>query len=317
MIWLFLSFAFMCAAYVTVVLKFKAYRDVLSFAPFLLLLADRSMGWAVQLGQPVFIAASSATLAIVVLGSESMPVLGGVLLALSLCIKPQAAYFCGIYFVLKKSTRMPALASYLFTAAAAVVGTLLFRWRLSSFAYLKHLSANLKLALQPGRDADPSVLNPGSASFLNLQAFLARFTHNPHIYNNLALAVVLGLVVLLVFSCWRNGSFAARPYTIVSVLVMVELLVTYHRLYDHMMIIAAIPGMFEVKKKSLPSYIALLMSLAAYHFSQLHGKWLHGWGPAPFGPPIEILMALLWIHSLWSERTAEQPHVADALLANA
>jgi branched-subunit amino acid transport protein AzlD len=218
--------------------------------------------------------------------------------------------------VLRRSTRLPALAAYLFTLGAAIAGTLMFYFRLSSLAYLKHLSANLKLALQPGRDADPSVLNPASASFLNLQAFLARFSQNPHFYNNLAYAVVLALVILLAFSCWRNQNFATRPFTIVSVLVMLELLVTYHRQYDHMMILAALPGMFEVKKKSMAIYIAILLSLCAYHFSQLHGKWLHGWGPAPLGPPIEVLMALLWIHSLWGVRAARQSHANEKLAAS-
>jgi hypothetical protein len=315
-IWLLLCFGFVCAAYVTLVLKFEAYRDLLSFAPFAVLLADKSIGWAVYLGQPILIAAASATLAIVLMGSESMPVLGGILLAVSLCIKPQAAYLCGLYFVLRRRTRLPALVAYLFTLGAAIAGTLMFYFRLSSLAYLKHLSANLQLSLQPGRDADPSVLNQGSASFLNLQAFLARFSHNPQIYNNLAYAVVLTLVILLAFSCWRNQNFATRPFTIVSVLVMVELLVTYHRQYDHMMILTAVPGMFEVKKKSIATYLAILMSLCAYHFSELHGRWLHGWGPAPFGPLIEVLMALLWIHSLWGVSAARQSHANEELAAN-
>jgi len=180
-VWLLLSFGFFSAAMVVLFLRFKAYRDLLSCLPFVILLADGSIGWAVQLGQPTLIAASSLTLAIIALESGAMP-LGGLLLAITLCLKPQGAYLCAAYFLLRTSTRIPALAACLFTAAAGAAGTLLFYFRLSSFAYLGHLSANLKLAMQPGRDADFSRVNEAnSSSFLNLQAFLARLIQNPHV----------------------------------------------------------------------------------------------------------------------------------------
>ena len=156
-VWMLSSFSFLCAAFIAVLLRFKGYRDVLSFLPLFLLLTDAAIGWAVQLGQPTLIAGSALTLAIIALESGSAPVTGSLLLALSLCLKPQGAFFCGIYFLLRNRTRIPALAAYAFTAAAGLAGVLLFYFRLASFAYLGHLSANLKLAFQPGRDADPSL----------------------------------------------------------------------------------------------------------------------------------------------------------------
>ncbi len=135
-VWLLLSFGFLSAAFVVLFLRYKAYRDLLSALPFVILLADGSIGWAVQLGQPVLIAASSLTLAIVALESGSMPIAGGLLLAISLCLKPQGAYLCVAYFLLRSSTRVPALSACVFTAAAGAAGTLLFYFRLSSFAYL-------------------------------------------------------------------------------------------------------------------------------------------------------------------------------------
>jgi uncharacterized membrane protein len=121
-VWMLLSFLFLSAAFVVLFLRFQAYRDLLSALPFVLLLADGSIGWAVQLGQPALIAASSLTLAIVALESGSMPVVGGLLLAISLCLKPQGAYLCAFYFLFRARTRVPALAAYLFTAAAAAGG---------------------------------------------------------------------------------------------------------------------------------------------------------------------------------------------------
>ena len=171
-VWMLLSFGFLVAAFVALLLRFKAYRDVLSFLPLGILLTDVAIGQAVQLGQPTLIAGSALTLAIMALESGSMPVTGGLLLALSLCLKPQGAFLCGLYFLLRSRTRIPAFAAYVFTALAGLAGVLLFYFRLSSFAYLGHLSANLKLAFQPGRDADFSPLNRYSPSFLNLQAFL-------------------------------------------------------------------------------------------------------------------------------------------------
>jgi hypothetical protein len=301
-VWLLLSFAFLSAAFVLLFLRFKAYRDLLSILPFIILLADGSIGWAVQLGQPILIAASSLTLAIVALESGTMPITGGLLLAISLCLKPQGAYLCGAYFLLRTSTRIPVAAAYLFTAAAAAAGTLLFYFRLSSFAFLGHLAANLKLAVQPGRDADFSLANEAnSASFLNLQAFLARFIDNPHLCNGLTYAAFLGIAGFLVFVCLRKHTLDTRPFTILAVLVMLELLVSYHRLYDHALMLAAIPGLFEIKERGRSSYLLFVAALVVYHFSQFHGVKIHGLGPFPSGAPVELFISVLCLHSLWAD----------------
>jgi Glycosyltransferase family 87 len=302
-LWLLLSFGFLSMAFVVLFLRCKAYRDLFSALPFVILLADGSIGWAVQLGQPVLIAASSLTLAMVALESGSMPIVGGLLLAISLCLKPQGAYLCVAYFLLRSSSRIPALAACLFTAAAGAAGTLLFYFRLSSFAYLGHLSSNLKLAMQPGRDADFSRANEAnSSSFLNLQAFLARLIQNPHVCNGLTYAVFLALAGLLVFVCWRKKTLVTRPFTILAVLVMLELLVSYHRLYDHALMLAAIPGLYELKERGRSSYLLFIAALFVYHFSQFHGMTIHGLGPFPSGAPVELFIAAICLHSLWKNQ---------------
>jgi hypothetical protein len=305
-VWMLSSFGFLCAAFVVVFLRFKAYRDVLSFLPLGILLIDVAIGQAVALGQPTMIAASALTLAMIALESGSMPVTGGLLLALSLCLKPQGALLCGIYFLFRSRTRIPALAAYLFTAAAGVAGVLLFYFRLSSFAYLGHLSSNLKLALQPGRDADFSPLNQYSPSFLNLQAFLSRLIENPHVCNAVTYAVCFAIAGVLIFICWRRKNMAARPYTILAVLVMLELLVSYHRFYDHIFMLAAIPGLYEIKRRSRSGYLLSVVALFVYLFRQFHNLKVHGLGPFPSGAPVELFIALLCLHSLWSDH-AEAP----------
>jgi hypothetical protein len=304
-VWMLLSFGFLFAAFVVLFLRFEAYRDLLSVLPFVILLADGSIGWAVQLGQPCLVAASALTLAIIALESGSMPLTGGVLLAISLCLKPQGAYLCGIYFLLRARTRVPATAAYLFSAVAGVGGILLFYFRLSSFAYLGHLSSNLKLAMAPGRDADFSQLNGDSSSFLNLQAFLARFIQNPHVCNGLTYAVFFALAGLLAFVCWRKRNLATRPYTILAVLVMLELLVSYHRLYDHVFLLAAIPGLYEIKQGGRSAYLLFIFALFVYHFSQFHGLTIHGLGPFPSGAPVELFIAVLCLQSLWKDRPTQ------------
>ncbi len=301
LLWLLLCFAFLAAAFVVLCLRFQAYRDLLSSLPFVILLADGSIGWAVQLGQPVMIAASSLTLAIVALEWGTLPLSGGLMLAFSLCLKPQGAYLCGVYFLLRRGSRLPALAAYVFTAALGVAGTLLFYRRLGSFAYLGHLSANLKLAMQPGRDADFSRLNEAnSASFLNLQAFLARLIQDPHLCNLLTYITFLVLAALLIFVCWRTKTLATRPFTILAVLVMLELLVSYHRLYDHALMLAAIPGLYEIKERGWFLYLLFVFGLLVYHFSQFHGMTIHGMGPFPSGAPVELFISGVCLYSLWT-----------------
>jgi hypothetical protein len=301
-VWMLLGFGFLCAAFVALLLRFKAYRDVLSFLPLLIFLVDPAIGWAVQLGQPTLIAGSALTLAIMALESGSMPMTGGLLLALSLCLKPQGAFLCGLYFLLRSRTRIPALAAYVFTAAAGLAGLLLFYFRLSSFAYLGHLSANLKLAFQPGRDADFSTLNGYSPSFLNLQAFLARFIANPHVCNGITYGVFFAVAILLIFICWRKKNLATRPYTILAVLVMLELLVSYHRFYDHVFMLAALPGLYEIKQRSRSGYLLSVLALVVYQFRQFHNLTIHGLGPFPSGAPVELFIAILCLHSLWKNR---------------
>jgi hypothetical protein len=306
-VWMLLCFGFLCTAYIALLLRFKAYRDLLSLLPFAILLADGSIGWAVELGQPVLIAASALTLAIIAL-EFSLPVTGGILLAISLCLKPQGAYLCGAYFLFRAGTRLPALAAYLFTAAAAAGGTLLFYFRLSSFAYLAHLSQNLKLALQPGRDADFSRLNVDSASFLNLQAFLARVIEDPRVCTLLTYAICLIIAGKLVFVCWRRQTLATRPFTILTVLVMLELLVSYHRLYDHAYMLAAIPGLYEIRQRGRSTYLLFVAALFVYHFSQFHGLTIHGFGPFPSGAPVELFIAALCLYSLWKNLPARSAY---------
>jgi hypothetical protein len=310
-VWMLLSFAFLSATFIVLFLVCRAYRDLLSVIPFFLLLSDWSMGWAVELGQPVMIAASALALAIVALESGAMPITGGLLLALSLLIKPQGAYLCVVYFLLKKSTRLPVLGACILTAIAGAAGTLLFYFRLSSFAYLSHLTRNLKLAVQPGGDADFSLLYPESASFLNLQAFIARFRGNPPFCNNVTYAVCLLLIASLIFVCWRKQTLATRPYTILAVLVMIELLVSYHRLYDHVLMLSAIPGMYEIKERGRFSYLLFVCGLFVYHFSQFHGITIHGLGPFSSGPPVELFVAGICLTSLWKNRPLLTPQIAN------
>jgi Glycosyltransferase family 87 len=298
-VWMLLCFACLAAALVVLFLRFEAYRDLLSVIPFVVLLADGSIGWAVQLGQPALIAASTLALAIVALVPGLNPVTGGVLLAITLCLKPQGAFLCALYFLFLVRTRIPALAACLFTAIAGVGGMLLFYFRLGGFAYLNHMNANVKLALQPGRDADFSLLNPDSGSFLNLQAFLARVIHNPHLANQLTYLVCFLIIAKLAFVCWRRGNLSSRPYTVLAVLVMIQLLVNYHRLYDHAYMLAAIPGLYEIKGRSVRQYVLFVAALVVYHFSQFHGLRIHGMGPFPSGAPVELFIAGLGLWSLW------------------
>jgi hypothetical protein len=301
-VWMLLCFVFFAAALVALFLRCKAYRDLISAIPFLILLADGSIGWAVQLGQPALIAASTLTLGILALVPGTLPITGGILLAISLCLKPQGAFLCVLFFLFLARTRLIALAVCVVTGVAAAGGILLFYVRLGSFAYMNHLSANVKLALQPGRDADFSRLNLDSASFLNLQAFFARFWDNPKLSNQLTHLVCFLIVVKLIFVCWRRKNLALRPYTILAVLVMVQLLFAYHRLYDHAYMLAAIPGLYEIKQRSLTQYLLFTASLVVYHFSQFHGLTIHGLGPFPSGPVVELFIAALCLLSLWQNR---------------
>jgi hypothetical protein len=301
-IWILICFGFVAAAFLALFLACRAYRDLLSLLPFAILLADGSIAWAVELGQPVLVAASSLCLAILALEAFALPITGTLLLAISLLIKPQVAWLCVAYFLLKRTTRLPAIAACLATGAMAAAGTLAFYSRLSSLAWLGHLAANLKMAVKPGGDADFSLLNHDSASYLNIQAFLARMIDNPRLCNDLTYAVCTVIGSLLIFVCWRRKNLQTRPFTILAVLIMLELLVSYHRLYDHILILSAIPSFYEIRARSRKEFLWLAANLFVYHFSQFHGLKIHGYGPFSSGPPVELFVSGLCLKSLWQNK---------------
>jgi hypothetical protein len=105
---------------------------------------------------------------------------------------------------------------------------------------------------------------------------------------------------------------ATRPFTILAVLVMLELLVSYHRLYDHALMLASIPGLYELKERGRSSYLLFIAGLFVYHFSQFHGVTIHGLGPFPSGAPVELFIAALCLHSLWKNQPATSAAVSHS-----
>jgi hypothetical protein len=108
--------------------------------------------------------------------------------------------------------------------------------------------------------------------------------------------------------CWRKRTLATRPFTIVAVLAMLELLVSYHRLYDHAYMLAAIPGLYEIKQRGRSGYLLFVAALFVYHFSQFHGLTIHGFGPFPSGAPVELFITALCLHSLWKNLPARSAY---------
>jgi hypothetical protein len=85
---------------------------------------------------------------------------------------------------------------------------------------------------------------------------------------------------------------------------------TYHRLYDHVLMLAAIPGLYEIKERGKFSYLLFVGGLFVYHFSQFHGMKIHGMGPFSSGPPVELFIAAVCLLSLWRNRQVMEPPLA-------
>jgi hypothetical protein len=69
--------------------------------------------------------------------------------------------------------------------------------------------------------------------------------------------------------------------------------------------LAAIPGLYEMRKSSWVSYLLFVFGLVVYHFSQFHGATIHGLGPFPSGAPVELFISAICLYSLWAERPRE------------
>jgi hypothetical protein len=165
-------------------------------------------------------------------------------MALSLAIKPHDSGLVWLFFLFTSAPfRSRALKSLLVTVALGVAA---FVW-LSVVAphWLQDWQANLATISRPGgiNEPGPSSLTGHSSSMvIDLQAAIAIFRDDPHVYNTVSY-LVCG-VLLLIWAVRTLRSRFTKPKALLALAAVTGLcmLVTYHRPWDAKLLLLSVPA---------------------------------------------------------------------------
>ena len=231
----------------------------------LALLSSRSPWEGLYYANPVMVCAGLMTAACVLLFSEPRrhDVAATVLLALAMCVKPQLAVGAVVFLLWRRDTRVVAWRAVVAFVVFSIVAVLVYAVRLGGFAYLATEKRILALGFRPGHSSDGTLLNPNAFRFLNLEPLMSGFGLAAKAANGAALAIT-GIMGALVFFAGRSHTvLRRRPWTMLSLLLLVSFMPVYHREYDRCLLLALAPAAMEVEQCQDHRWLQWLIPAAA------------------------------------------------------
>lgn len=193
-----------------------------------LALAMAPVHTAIAIGQASIVSAALIVLA-AVLGQSGRPAWSGVLYGLATAVKVQIGLPFVVYALWRRQWVAGAVASAVVVVMlAASVG----RMELAQVDWLASRQANVEKTMASGGYNDAVRGSSGRYTLINLQYLVHSVTDSRLAANGVALAVVGGLGLLMV---WRTGmrDLGNRELLLaLSVVGCLTLLVSYHRTYD-------------------------------------------------------------------------------------
>ena len=163
----------------------------------------------------------------------------GILLAVTLCLKPQVA-LCGVVaFVVWKC--WPPLLFGLGTALAAALLSVLqvSSWG-HNWAWWASLTQNLTYETSPGGLTDARPASPYASQLLNGQTLSYLVTSNERVADGLVLLGAAGMTII--YFCFRKRDAAGDLRSDAAFLAAMTLTVTYHRYYDGQLLLLLLPA---------------------------------------------------------------------------
>jgi len=158
--------------------------------------------------------------------STTRPIVSGVFLGLSICLKPQVAICFVLFFLMYRSWRV--------IAGTMVTGALLAAISLAPFLQqLPELKtsyrSNFTRGFANGASGDYTTTKSDRLSIVNLQPAIYQISHNKTDANLIAGAVFLIALVVWVFQVWTRS---IPPTLALSALILISIVPLYHRTND-------------------------------------------------------------------------------------
>jgi hypothetical protein len=182
-------------------------------------------------GNPAVIATELSILALW-MAETDREIATGVLLALSLGLKPQISLCFWVYFLLRRRWRALAAAAAIFCLAMAIG---MLRLHYSHVAWLPNYVADNQALLSRGILGDFRPLNPTRFGLLNTQLVLYPLVGTARLAN--ALAFTMGAILLVVWAWYAGRPGSQTNLLQLSTLAVISLLPVYHRFHDAVLLV--------------------------------------------------------------------------------
>lgn len=154
--------------------------------------------------------------------------LAGVLMALTIALKPQIGLPFLFYYVVRRKWRLSVVAIALVTFLSAIA---MIRLRVGGAPWMQSYLYNNKVLFAPGSLGDFTELNPLHFGLINLQVPVYAILGNRNVANMVAVLIALTMGLVWLFLVTRAGSKRDELLEL-SALAVLSLLPVYHRLYD-------------------------------------------------------------------------------------
>lgn len=219
-------------------------------------------GIAFELGQPAIFSISLLIIGTYLYRRGRMLLLGTLLLALSLAVKPQIGGLIVLYLLIGGVRRRYAAGALAGALALLLCGGSILSLRPHSSAWSSALRSNIASTVEPGAINDPRPANPNAIGDINLQTVASVYFTDPKGFNFASYAVFAALLALLAAALVKTKADRETQQEThliaLGALSVLSLIPVYHRFYDTRLLLLSIPAVMLVftMQRALGSVIA-------------------------------------------------------------
>lgn len=239
-------------------------------------------------GNPSVISISLLALSIC-LSLDGRPIVSGVLLAVTMCVKPQIA-ICGVCILTLWKQWESLLLAFCGFATAGFIGAL--RGVLSGHLWEWWQSERQNMALQfgPGGAGDPRANSSAAFQFLDPQPVVAYFIQDPLLRT--ALLWIFAAAMTMLYLRLRNKAGVISRWKDVGFFSAMSIVVTYHRYCDGQIFLLLIPFLvhsWKANHRNIAIALGVCLLAIAFPDQSVFATWL---GPDAFVPSLAQFVLL-------------------------